>query len=324
MGQPAAPIGPAGQTHPLGWAPVGVGPGVTDDELARAFRRAARAAHPDLGGDAAQFDRVQRADDQARHGREVPGDGRQVSPPHGEHGTCPDRPRPWHVNLRFFVRTPAFAAKVHFALLVILCLALLTATGAFGLGGALTITVLAAPLAARPEWTEPVRATGAVFLHTSVVGIAVWAGDEIEAPLPPPRGAGAVHRNLGTAGVRAGGGGLVDALAGAAHLDSSRQGAPQTPGAPVVRRNESCSTGSGRGLERAQRRSHGRLHAVRGGARRDRSMPQPPASGLAADVHLPRFGRRWHATSLGPGRLVVCGAEGMAGGAGLTGCAAGP
>lgn len=188
MGQPAAPIGPAGQTHPLGWAPVGVGPGVTDDELARAFRRAARAAHPDLGGDAAQFDRVQRADDQARHGREVPGDGRQVSPPHGEHGTCPDRPRPWHVNLRFFVRTPAFAAKVHFALLVILCLALLTATGALGLGGALTITVLATPLAARPEWTEPVRATGALFLYTSVVGIAVGAGDEIEAPLPPPRG----------------------------------------------------------------------------------------------------------------------------------------
>ena len=193
MGLPAAPTEPAGQTHPLGWAPVGVGPGVTDDELARAFRRAARAARPDLRGDAAQVDRVQRADDQAPHCREVPGDGRQVPRPHGGHGTFPDRPRSWHLTMRLIVRTPAFAAKVHFALLVILCLALLTATGALGLGGALTITVggkpwLAAPLAARPEWTEPVRHTGALFLYTSVVGIAVFAGEEIQAPLPPPRG----------------------------------------------------------------------------------------------------------------------------------------
>ena len=72
-----APHPPAGDVRDLGWATaddehldvLGVRADATDVELSRAFRRAARAAHPDTGGDAAQFDRVQRAYEKARQSR---------------------------------------------------------------------------------------------------------------------------------------------------------------------------------------------------------------------------------------------------------------
>ena len=169
---------------------LGVGAQASEDEVGRAFRRAARAAHPDLGGDAAQFDRVQRAYDQTRHsrGREVPGTGRQAQPPHGEWGTFPDRQPPWRARARQALSAPTFAAKVHFVLLLGLCLALLTATGALGLGGALTVAFVSTIAAARPEWGWRVRAAGAACLYLSAAGLAVGAGDDIEVDLPPPRG----------------------------------------------------------------------------------------------------------------------------------------
>ncbi|QJU53210.1 DnaJ domain-containing protein [Herbiconiux sp. KACC 21604] len=46
---------------PTPYEVLGVDPGVSDGELRKAYRRLLRETHPDTGGDAARFDRVQRA-----------------------------------------------------------------------------------------------------------------------------------------------------------------------------------------------------------------------------------------------------------------------
>lgn len=76
-GQPAWPNGPRDaepasvrrETSPANaslWELLGVGPGVTDEELKAAFRKKALATHPDQGGDAETFRRVLRAYTEAR------------------------------------------------------------------------------------------------------------------------------------------------------------------------------------------------------------------------------------------------------------------
>ncbi len=47
------------------WAILGVSRGVTPDELKAAYRRKVREAHPDQGGDAASFQRVLQAYEEA-------------------------------------------------------------------------------------------------------------------------------------------------------------------------------------------------------------------------------------------------------------------
>lgn len=51
------------------WDVLGVAPGASRDEIVRAHRNKAKAAHPDLGGDPAAMTEINRARDQALKGK---------------------------------------------------------------------------------------------------------------------------------------------------------------------------------------------------------------------------------------------------------------
>ena len=187
MGRSAAPLRPAGDVRHLGWAPVddehlkvlGVGADATDDELNRAFRLAARAAHPDTGGDAAQFDRVQRAYDQTRRSRglKAPSEEGNRSP----HDLAPVRPasrgrRAWR-RLR---RTTLTRDHAWFAAMCMLFAALAVATSASFLQVTVGVMVVGALTSGRLEWNAVVAQLGyLLFVLGGLQGLVdlVWHAD---------------------------------------------------------------------------------------------------------------------------------------------------
>ena len=135
------------------------GADATDDELNRAFRRAARAAHPDTGGDAAQFDRVQRAYDQTRRSRglKAPSGERNRSP----HDLAPVRPasrrlRAWR-RLR---RTTLTRDHAWFAAVCVLFAALGVATSSSFLVATAGLMVPGALISGRLEWSPGLAQLG--------------------------------------------------------------------------------------------------------------------------------------------------------------------
>gem|GEM_PF-1781127 len=180
MGRSAAPLRPAGDVRHLGWAPVddehlkvlGVGADATDDELNRAFRLAARAAHPDTGGDAAQFDRVQRAYDQTRRSRglKAPSGESNRSP----HDLAPVRPasrglRAWR-RLR---RTTLTRDHAWFAAVCVLFAALGVATSSSILVVTAGLMVPGALISGRLEWSPGLAQLGYLaFVLGGLQGLA--------------------------------------------------------------------------------------------------------------------------------------------------------